>query len=1270
MKKIAHFVLLLVLLSGFFGSDKGEVAAAVPTSEAIAVSRSALSFSIQDLTTEIVIKDGIQFTGVSLTDVPNSGIPGSPDLPVQTLFFAAPIGAEAELVVESGSPVEILLNEPVIPAPTASGIEPAFSEDGEPESNRKQTTYKPNPDIYENQSLYPTALAEISNDGMMRNQRVVAVNVFPIQYDPANQRLLAYESLVITLHFKGGFASEAGAANLDSPDFEQLFGTTLENHEQGLRWRASQDLLINSGELIQTDPAAGWAPPQNSWRIEVSQTGTQSITQAALAQAGGLPADANPRNFQMFHNGAPIDIMVTGESDGSFDAGDSVLFYGEKLLNKYSNKNVYWLTLQTSPGTRMITKSVNPGSAPLKTTLTKTAHFESNKVYRSRLQGSDQLERFTWQQLSAQPGSPVTWTTTVNLPDATNASATLKMSLYGISSDDGVNPDHQVIVSLNGTVLGEIRWDGETPKVSTLPIPNGVLTSGSNSLTFNLPAANNTYDFVHLDWFEVQYAANTIAVSNQIEIQNPETGQWKYQITGFTSGDISGLDTTDPDKPLNLSGITVTNQSGAYQAAFQDNTTGEASYFLQTSTQYQQPQIVRDAYSTLRSTGNGADFIVISHANFKSAGQTLANYRQNQGMRTLVVDVQDVYDEFSYGQTRAIAIRDFLAFAYQNWVKPAPTYALLLGDGNYDPNHYLSTSGPSWVPSYLGAVDPLMVETAADNHFVSIVGGDKMPDMMLGRLPVNTLTEAQQAVSKITGYETQPLSGNWYKNVLFAADNADQAGNFSALSDTMLQAYKPNNHSVQKAYLDINGNADVVRGIILNAINGADTANPGLSLANYFGHADEYQWAHENILRNTNVSALTNSGKLPFVVSMDCWDSYFIKPRTDMKSLNEAFMLNPTGGGIAVYGATGESLATGHEHLDRGLLRSLYQRAVKTLGQTVISSKLTLWGMGYNLDLMDTYMLTGDAATVFKRGLTAAFDHYITNINQPLVVSAADGVMANDLNPQNLPGVTAVQVGALTPNLGSLEFNPDGSFRFTPNSGVFGRVTFTYQLQSGSGEISNLATVYIEIYPPNNIPSDINYYSSGLYENYPIGWKAGYFLTVDADSNDYHTYQLVSGAGSEDNDSFGIDREFLTTAETFNYEVKNQYHIRVRTTDNKGGWFEKAFVIDIGDLNDAPVANDDFLTAPENSVVEIPFAVLLANDTDEDDDPLSISSVLNPVNGTVEIIGDKVVFTPNPGGTNQARFDYQVYDGMYSDQATVTISFGIQKIYLPVILYD
>ena len=105
MKKIAHFVLLLVLLSGFFGSDKAEVAAAVTPLESIAESRSALSFSIQDLTTEIVIKDGRQFTRVSLTDVPNSGIPGSPDLPVQTLFFAAPIGAEAELVV-SGSPVE------------------------------------------------------------------------------------------------------------------------------------------------------------------------------------------------------------------------------------------------------------------------------------------------------------------------------------------------------------------------------------------------------------------------------------------------------------------------------------------------------------------------------------------------------------------------------------------------------------------------------------------------------------------------------------------------------------------------------------------------------------------------------------------------------------------------------------------------------------------------------------------------------------------------------------------------------------------------------------------------------------------------------------------------------------------------------------------------------------------------------------------------------------------------------------------------------------
>jgi len=84
----------------------------------------------------------------------------------------------------------------------------------------------------------------------------------------------------------------------------------------------------------------------------------------------------------------------------------------------------------------------------------------------------------------------------------------------------------------------------------------------------------------------------------------------------------------------------------------------------------------------------------------------LANYRQDQGLRTSVVDVQDLYDEFNYGIANPSAIRDFLALAYSTWQAPAPTYVVLFGDGNFDPKNYLGFNRINLVPPYLSVVDP------------------------------------------------------------------------------------------------------------------------------------------------------------------------------------------------------------------------------------------------------------------------------------------------------------------------------------------------------------------------------------------------------------------------------------------------------------------------------------------------------------------------------------------------------------------------------------
>ena len=74
----------------------------------------------------------------------------------------------------------------------------------------------------------------------------------------------------------------------------------------------------------------------------------------------------------------------------------------------------------------------------------------------------------------------------------------------------------------------------------------------------------------------------------------------------------------------------------------------------------------------------------ISHADFLAAIQPLADYRASRGIRVSVIDVQDIYDEFSHGMRTPHAIKDFLQVAYSTWAGPVPEYVVLLGDGSYD----------------------------------------------------------------------------------------------------------------------------------------------------------------------------------------------------------------------------------------------------------------------------------------------------------------------------------------------------------------------------------------------------------------------------------------------------------------------------------------------------------------------------------------------------------------------------------------------------------
>ena len=104
----------------------------------------------------------------------------------------------------------------------------------------------------------------------------------------------------------------------------------------------------------------------------------------------------------------------------------------------------------------------------------------------------------------------------------------------------------------------------------------------------------------------------------------------------------------------------------------------------------------------------------------------------------------------------------------------------------------------------------------------------------------------------------------------------------------------------------------------------------------------------------------------------------------------------------------------------------------------------------------------------------------------------------------------------------------------------------------------------------NEVPTNITLSSSSIAENRPTGTTVGTLSTTDPDAGNTFTYSLVSGTDSTGNGSFTVSGSTLKTAASFNHEAKSSYSIRVRTTDQGGLWYEKAFTISVTNVNETP----------------------------------------------------------------------------------------------------
>ena len=246
----------------------------------------------------------------------------------------------------------------------------------------------------------------------------------------------------------------------------------------------------------------------------------------------------------------------------------------------------------------------------------------------------------------------------------------------------------------------------------------------------------------------------------------------------------------------------------------------------------------------------------------------------------------------------------------------------------------------------------------------------------------------------------------------------------------------------------------------------------------------------------------------------------------------------------------------------------------------IINQEGNIWAIGQGVELQvpegqTCIIILGQPPNIPNIMPLAEDDAAITDEDTPVTV-ATPGVLNNDSDPDVGDTLTVTSMNT-SGTVGTVTAWADGSFTYDPNgqfeyleAGSSTTDSFTYTVFDGNGG-TDTATVTITINGVNDAPTDISLDNNRVAENQPSGKAVGFFSTTDPDTGDTFTYSLVSGDGAYHNAGFTIVGSQLQTATTFDYETKNFYSIRVRTTDSGTLYYEEAFIIVITDFYETPV---------------------------------------------------------------------------------------------------
>ncbi len=777
--------------------------------------------------------------------------------------------------------------------------------------------------------------------------------------------------------------------------------------------QAPQERLTSawSQSPTQTIPAALPAPNADAnrevWTIQVTSQGIQEISGAALEDAGLDLANLDPAMVHLHRQGAEVALELVGAEDGRLDPQDSLRFYAPPPGDRWNATETYWLTVESTPGLRMAQGSTGNDPAGARNDGLEEGAWQPRTLYDSTQPGPDGDHWFATEMRTGPDSPPVT--TTVALDGVLSPLAS--PALFTLTGSAFTSGQHTLLVQgLGGSApfSQTLTWSGTgnwsqtftgSGDVTSLRLilqpggaPDGIvldsltwqrpvrLELGGRSAFFATPAGSTLFQLTelpeHFTLYDVTDPAQPVVVA-----RSPQSGDLLLVTDGTQRRYLLAT-------PLRQIFLPLVQAAGTQARLSAGPGESQARAVGSSLAQTLHRPSVQDHEAVDLVSPLDAQVLYIGPSQFHAGLAPLVTWRRSQGYSVAVVDVQAIYDTWSYGQVSPEAIRSFLRHAAATWSTP-PVAVTLVGDGTSDPHNYLGRNNTNFVPPYLANVDPWLGETACETCFVQLDGDDPLddplPDMYIGRFPVKSTQELDVVVAKLLGYEQSTPTPGWQSRAIYVTDNyhapdgtVDGAGDFPASAEASI-ALLPKGMEIERVYYDPYPPSyqraawrepDAVKAHEKTVA----ALDRGAGLATYIGHAHFWQWASTDLeadppylLGLFDVDTLTNGSKLPILTELTCLTGMFQQPAYSGTTLDERLFLQEGGGAAAVWGPTGLGVAYGHDTMQAGFNKALWadDPVSKPLGQLTQAGYLEVFTDGLCCqENLRTYALFGDPMTV------------------------------------------------------------------------------------------------------------------------------------------------------------------------------------------------------------------------------------------------------------------------------------------------------------------